>query len=39
MALMGDSNIKSSSSFIVEVLPELRAKIVNGRNWNEIAKY
>jgi hypothetical protein len=40
MALMGDSNLKSgSSSFIVEVLPELRAKIVNGRNWNEIAKY
>ena len=39
MALMGDSNIKSSSSFIVEVLPELRAKIINGRNWNEIAKY
>ena len=39
MALMADSNIKSSSSFIVEVLPELRAKILNGRNWNEIAKY
>jgi len=40
MALTGDSNLKSgSSSFIVEVLPELRAKIVNGRNWNEIAKY
>jgi hypothetical protein len=39
MALMADSNIKSSSSFIVEVLPELRAKIINGRNWNEIAKY
>ena len=31
MALMADNNIKSGSSFIVEVLPELRAKIVNGR--------
>jgi len=39
MALMADSNIKSSSSFIVEVLPELRAKILNGRNWSDIAKY
>lgn len=39
MALMADNNIKSGSSFIVEVLPELRAKIVNGRNWKEIAKF
>ncbi len=39
MALMADNNIKSSSSFIVEVLPELRARIVNGRNWKEIAVY
>lgn len=39
MALMADNNIKSSSSFIVEVLPELRARIVNGRNWKEIAQY
>jgi hypothetical protein len=39
MALMADNNIKSSNSFIVEVLPELRARIVNKRNWQEIAKY
>lgn len=39
MALMPDSNVRSQNSFIVEVLPELRAKIVNGRNWKEIAEY
>ena len=39
MALMADNNIKQSNSFIVEVLPELRARIVNKRNWQEIAKY
>merc|ERR1712127_267926 len=39
MQLTADNNIKQSSSFIVEVLPELRAKIVNGRNWKEIAAY
>jgi hypothetical protein len=39
MALMADNNIKSSNSFIVEVLPELRARIVNKRNWQDIAKY
>jgi len=39
MALMPDNNIKNSNSFIVEVLPELRSRIVNGRNWKEIADY
>ena len=39
MALMADNNIRSNNSFIVEVLPELRARIVNGRNWKEIALY
>jgi hypothetical protein len=39
MALMADNNIRSTNSFIVEVLPELRARIVNGRNWKEIALY
>jgi oligoribonuclease (3'-5' exoribonuclease) len=29
MSLMADNNIKSGSSFIVEVLPELRARIIN----------
>jgi zinc finger MYND domain-containing protein 10 len=37
MSLMPDNNIKSTSSFIVEVLPELRAKIYNNRNWKTIA--
>jgi len=39
MALMADNNIKSFNSFIVEVLPDLRRKIMNGRNWKEIAEY
>jgi hypothetical protein len=39
MSLMADNNIKSGSSFIVEVLPELRARIINGRNWKEIANH
>lgn len=38
MSMMPDNNIKSSNSFIVEVLPELRAKIYNGRDWKKIAK-
>jgi len=39
MQLMADSNIKNSSAFVVEVLPELRARIINGRNWKDIAVY
>lgn len=39
MQLMADSNIKSSSAFVIEILPELRARIVNGRNWKDIAMY
>jgi hypothetical protein len=36
---MADNNVKQNSSLIVEVLPEIRARILNGRNWNEIAIY
>lgn len=39
MQMMADSNIKQSSAFVVEVLPVLRARILNGRNWKEIAMY
>lgn len=40
MQLMQDSNVKSgSSTFVVEVLPEIRARIINGKNWPEIARY
>ena len=39
MQLMQDSNIKSSNAFVVEVIPEFRARILNGRNWKEIALY
>jgi len=39
MQLMADNNVRQNSSFVVEVLPEIRARILNGRNWSEIAKY
>jgi len=39
MSLMGDSNIPQKNSFIVQQLPEMRTNIMNGRDWNAIAKY
>ena len=30
---MADNNVKQNSSLIVEVLPEIRARILNGKNW------
>lgn len=39
MQLMQDNNVKQNSSFVVEVVPEIRAKIMHGRNWREIGKY
>lgn len=39
MSMMADNNVKQNSSLIVEVLPEIRARILNGKNWNEIAIY
>ncbi len=39
MQLMADNNVKQASSFVVEVLPEIRASILNGKNWREIAHY
>lgn len=39
MQLMADNNVKQNNTFVVEVLPEIRARIMNGRNWGEIAKY
>lgn len=39
MNLMADNNVKQNSSLIVEVLPEIRARILNGKNWHEIAIY
>lgn len=40
MSMMtGDVNIATNNPFIVQQLPEIRARIMNGKNWNAIAKY
>lgn len=39
MQLMGDNNVKQTSSFVVEVMPEIRTRILRDKNWNEIAAY
>lgn len=39
MSLMGDSNIAQKNSFIVQQLPEMRARIMKDRDWKAIAKY
>lgn len=38
ISLMGDNPIAERNSFIVQQLPEIRVKIVKGKNWDEIAK-
>lgn len=38
MQLMKDSNISSANAFIVQTLPEIRQKIMAGRNWSEICR-
>jgi|TARA_B110001450_G_C17629721_1_gene484710 hypothetical protein len=39
MSMMGDSGPAQSNSFIVQQLPEMRERIMKGRDWNAIAKY
>jgi zinc finger MYND domain-containing protein 10 len=39
MSMMGDNNIAQKNSFIVQQLPEMRVKIMKGRDWHAIAKY
>ena len=39
MSLMGDNPIASKNSFIVQQMPEIRVRIMQGRDWNAIAKY
>ena len=38
MQLMKDSNISSANAFIIQTLPEIRSKIMAGKNWSEICK-
>jgi hypothetical protein len=38
MAIKGSSSISSSNAFIVQALPELRTRIMKGKNWAKIAK-
>ena len=38
MNLMADTNVQSKNSFIVQVMPEVRSRIMAGKNWGQIAK-
>ena len=38
MNLMADTNVQSKNSFIVQVMPEVRSRIMAGKNWGAIAK-
>jgi len=39
MSMMGDGGPAQNNSFIVQQLPEMRERIMRGRDWNAIAKY
>ena len=34
MNLMADTNVQSKNSFIVQTLPEIRSRLLAGKNWN-----
>ena len=36
--LMADTNVQSKNSFIVQTLPEVRSRLLAGKNWSQIAK-
>lgn len=38
MNLMADTNVQSKNSFIVQTLPEIRSKLMAGKNWRQIAQ-
>jgi len=38
MQLMKDSNLSAANAFIVQTLPEIRSKLLAGKNWPEICK-
>lgn len=35
--LMADSNVQMTNSFIVQAVPEIRKRIMGGKNWMKIA--
>lgn len=39
LQLMGDNPIAQKNSFIVQQMPEMRRRIMGGRDWQEIAQY
>lgn len=39
MSMMGDNAIGEKNSFIVQQLPEMRGKIIKGKDWKAIYKY
>jgi len=40
LSMMADTNnVQTKNSFIVQTVPEIRAKIMRNKNWNEIAAF
>jgi hypothetical protein len=39
MSMMGENAIGDKNSFIVQAMPEMRTKIVKGKDWKKMAQY
>jgi hypothetical protein len=39
MSLTGETGIAQRNSYIIQTLPEMRNRIIEGKNWGAIAKY
>lgn len=39
MSMMGENAIGEKNSFIVQQMPEMRTKLLKGKNWKNIAEY
>lgn len=39
MSMMGENAIGEKNSFIVQQMPEMRQKIIKGKDWQSITEY
>jgi hypothetical protein len=39
LSMTQENNVAQKNSFIVQQIPEMRAKIMKNRNWKDIADY
>lgn len=39
MSMMGENNIAEKNSFIVQQMPEMRTKMIKGKDWKKISEY